>query len=54
MWYFFHGFDIHREKKRKVDSIATSSSEIEEQDEAFDIAADSYLEESHETAFGFE
>ena len=39
---------IFREKRRKVDPKATS--EIEEQDEAIDIAADSHLEESH----GFE
>ena len=43
---------IFREKRRKVDPKATS--EIEEQDEAIDIAADSCLEDSHATAFGFE
>ena len=51
MWYFYHGFDIHSKRRSKVDPKATS--EIEEQDEAIDIAADSHLEKSHATAFGF-
>jgi len=41
-----------KRRKGKVDPKATS--EIEEQDEAIDIAADSCLEDSHATAFGFE
>ena len=52
MWYFYHGFDIHSKRRSKVDPKATS--EIEEQDEAIDIAADSRLKDSHATAFGFE
>ena len=41
-----------KRRKGKVDPKATS--EIEEQDEAIDIAADSHLEKCHATAFGFE